>query len=375
MKKLKWNESSSPFNATFGTMPEVFLGREDIVNELIRNYFNRDGLYRASVMSGIRGIGKTTLMKDVSDELSKYERWIVVEASLEENNDDVLVFIIEELIREAEKYKKSIIDNVSSISFSFLGLSIDFSREKEHSNLSKSTLIRIVDELNENNIGVLFTIDEVRITDGLRSFLSCYQLLMKKKYNVCLLLAGLPQNIDEILSDGSITFLRRAPKIFLGRLDIELIKLAYKKSFDGHGVVLTNEQIDEISYATHGYPYLFQLIGYNLWEKDKDKFTSQEIELIILESKIKLFINVHQKIFEETSSVDKLFLYAMSQDNKVSKIGDIKGRLNKSKATINNYKNRLTKVGLIEQVSHGEYRFTLPYMKEFLENKIKEDEY
>ncbi len=68
-----------------------------------------------------------------------------------------------------------------------------------------------VEELNDQGVGVLFTLDEVDPTCAeLIEFISFYQLFVTEKRDVAMLLAGLPGKVSDLLIDDHVSFVRRS---------------------------------------------------------------------------------------------------------------------------------------------------------------------
>lgn len=70
--------TTSPFRAGFGKSPPVLAGRDDILDELSNALV--EGTWtseRASLVEGLRGVGKTVLLNAVEDR-ARERGWIVV---------------------------------------------------------------------------------------------------------------------------------------------------------------------------------------------------------------------------------------------------------------------------------------------------------
>jgi hypothetical protein len=63
------------------------------------------------------------------------------------------------------------------------------------------------------------------------------------------------------------------------------------------------------------------------------------------------------------------FLYAMSEDESVSRIADIQDRLGKPNSQIQTYRLRLIEAGVIASPRRGELEICIPYLKEYLREK------
>jgi hypothetical protein len=131
--------------------------------------------------------------------------------------------------------------------------------------------------------------------------------------------------------------------------------------------------IKEAASITKGFPYLFQLLGYYLWDThtqgDSEKFV---LEAASIKSKVELFQNVHWLVFDDLSQKDKEFIFKMNLLNDETDIADMLTRLDKGKGYISLYRQRLISAGVIKSLGYGKIGFTLPYTGEFLESKSME---
>jgi hypothetical protein len=177
---------------------------------------------------------------------------------------------------------------------------------------------------------------------------------------------------DDISNDDVLTFLRRANRVELKNIDINLVKADYRNVFRRSGFEISEVSINEAAEATQGFPYLIQLIGYYLWENLEAQFDGDVLEQVYIESKSRLFKNVHQLVFDSLSGMDRDFIFSMIGDVGYSKIKDILTRLDKDKNYITQYRSRLISKGIIKPAGHGLITFTFPYMREFL--KLKRNE-
>ena len=88
-----------------------------------------------------------------------------------------------------------------------------------------------------------------------------------------------------------------------------------------------------------------------------------------------MYTNVHSLIYRELSEMDQQFLLAMAEDVKETRIMDLRKRLGKPSGFVSKYRERLLNCGLIESRKYGHVQFVLPFMREFLLEKLKEQKY
>jgi len=361
----------NPFNPSFGLRPEQFIGRDDITDEYLRALSNQNNPWRSTLIVGVRGSGKTSILSDIQLRLQETDA-IVVSTSPE---GDFLNRVLGQIYRQLPKTAIDKLPKLKSISVK-LGVSLEFESSKDKPYFTNSfdyQITQMLETIKKDRTQIVFLIDESqRHTAELRAFISTYQQLIMKELPVSMVMAGLPEVVSAVLNDDVLTFLRRANRVDLENIDINLVKADYKNVFRRSGHTVSEDILDEAALASQGFPYLIQLIGYYLWENVAGGFDGNILEQTLIESKARLFKNVHQLVFDNLSNMDREFIFTMVGDTGHSRIQDILIRLAKDKNYVTKYRSRLISKGVIKPAGHGQLVFTFPYMREFLEQKKKE---
>jgi energy-coupling factor transporter ATP-binding protein EcfA2 len=363
-KSLKVMEN--PFNPQFGVRPDSFVGRDQIISDFLSGLDFTNSPYRTTILTGLRGSGKTSLLSDIST-LVKRKKFISVNVT---SHDGMIEEIVGELNRKSKKWISNTISKIESVSVGVLGISFSITRGSMSEVFGfRHTVTDILEELNKHGIGVVFTIDEVHNdTKEMQEFVIAYQHLVRERRNVALLMAGLPNAVYELLNNKILTFLRRSNRIFLHNIDTALIDDLYKEVFITYDKNPANIA-SEAAILTSGYPYLVQLIGYYLWEISDKHINSAKLNFCMKQAKQDLFQNVHALVYRDLSVKDKEFVLAMCEDDGISRFSDIVLRLGVKKGYASKYRQRLLDTGLVQREGHGELSFTLPFMKEFIKTQ------
>jgi len=116
---------------------------------------------------------------------------------------------------------------------------------------------------------------------------------------------------------------------------------------------------------------MIQLVGYYLFKDDKP-IDDMVADKAIFLAKTELYKNVHDPFVRSLSSKDRMFLWAMAQDEGASEFGEIARRMNVSAGYASKYRERLINAGVIYSSAYGELAFTLPFMKEYVEKEYIE---
>jgi energy-coupling factor transporter ATP-binding protein EcfA2 len=362
-KNISLKAAENPFNPQFGVRPDSFVGRDQIIDDFLSGLDFTNSPYRTTILTGLRGSGKTSLLSDISV-LVRKKKFISVNVTA---HDGMLEEIIGELNRGSKKWISKAISKIESVSVGVLGISFSITKGSTSEVFGfRHTVTDILDELDQHDIGVVFTIDEVHNdTKEMQEFIIAYQHLVRERRNVALLMAGLPNAVYELLNNKVLTFLRRSNRIFLHNIEIALIDKLYKEVFIDYdkkpaGIV------SEAATMTSGYPYLVQLIGYYLWEIADKKINRAKLNFCMKQTKQDLFQNVHALVYRDLSAKDKEFVLAMCEDEHISRFADIITRMGVEKGYASKYRQRLLDTGLVQREGHGELSFSLPFMREFI---------
>jgi len=361
----------NPFNPSFGVRPEQFLGRDDIIDSFVDAITNKNSLWRSTLLIGVRGSGKTAILSQMQARVMDKDTFVVSVSPEAEFLDNILG----QLYKQMTNSKLKGLPRIKSISLNY-GVSVSLDAKDDVKDFTKTFRYQITDMLDivkKSGRNVVFLIDESqKHNEELRTFIGTYQHLIREDYPICLMMAGLPEVVSEILNDDVLTFFRRANQVLLRNVGISLIKQEYKNVFVSFKEYIPESLLEAAAESTYGYPYLIQLIGYYLWENTKNNYRGDLLTQALVEAKDRLFQNVHQLVYDKLSPRDKEFLFAMAEDVGHSLNKDILVRLGKDKSYISMYRARLISRGVVLSTGRGTIGYAYPYMREFLMEKRSE---
>lgn len=221
----------------------------------------------------------------------------------------------------------------------------------------------------EQNTGLLILVDEaVADEPELIELSSVYQLLRNRFDRLSLIMAGLPANISSLLNEKTVTFLRRAHRICLGRIaDID-IEISFRKYIEREGRMIDPDALSEAVKAIDGFAYMMQLVGYYTWLNSEDSLIDlNDAQAGIRYAKKDFRTGVLESTYRNLSGNDRLFLFAMLEDPKESKLKDIAARLHKTPGYTSTYKKRLPVSGVIEENPGKTFSIAIPSFREYLQ--------
>lgn len=339
----------NPYSLVFGKEPMVIIDRSMQTDEIVESFDAENPDYQVCMITGVRGSGKTVFMTSVANMLASRPDWVVVNLSVDR---DLLLAMAAKL----SDYKglEKILDN-AKINLSVFGFGVEVSNDNKIIDIGNE-LSKILAKLTQHNKKILVTIDEVVANKYMVEFASMFQIYMREKYNVFLLMTGLYENIYELQNKKSLTFLYRAPRLQLEPLSISMITYSYKEIFN-----LPDDRAVAMARFTEGYPFAFQVLGYLCFKKQC------MLEEAIPEFDAYLGSYVYEKIWSELSPTDKLVVKAVATSHS-TKVEDIRNIINMPSNKFSTYRLRLLKKGILKSSEYGNLKFTLPRFKEFVLN-------
>ncbi|MFJ5958965.1 hypothetical protein ACIQC5_23740 [Paenarthrobacter sp. NPDC092416] len=218
---------------------------------------------------------------------------------------------------------------------------------------------------------MLFTVDEIHSADRieLSQLAADVQHFIRDGLPIGLIFVGLPAAVSDLLNEGVATFLRRAERIDLHAAAINEVKRSYASTFRDAGINISDDLVQIAANATGGYPFLIQLIGYQLWrqaEINSLALGETHVAQALAAATRRHEMAVIEAALSTTSDKDKDFLLAMAQDDGPVVAGDIGKRLNAKSNVVANYRARLIASGLIEAPAYGKVDFAIPGLREYL---------
>lgn len=345
--------NSNPYSLIFGQEPSQIIPRITDTTKVISAFSAEKPSQNIFMITGIRGSGKTVFMTEISNKLRNDPKWIIVELSSE---SDLLTELASELSgneRFAELFRNA------KINLSFFGFGVEMKGVPPITSM-KVAVTKMLESLSKKGMRVLVTVDEAVSNAQMKLFASTFQIFIRQKLPIFLLMTGLYENIRELQNEKTLTFLYRAPRIELGPLNRNRILQNYMSQFK-----LSSSDALEMTELTRGYSYAFQVLGYLTWEKKGD-FRSVTADF-------RQFMEdyVYEKIWSELSPKDQLVMHGIAVCPS-GKIMDIRTFLHMETNEFNPYRKRLIDKGLINGDERGYVKVLLPLFEEYVIDKFEE---
>ncbi|MEX3504161.1 ATP-binding protein [Corynebacterium sp. LK2510] len=370
--------TSNPFRATLGSTPPYLAGRTAEIEDFAAALDDGPGTHeRISLITGLRGVGKTVLLNAFEDEARSRAWWVISETATVGFSQR----IIDSLFRLTSDALRTHKRKLTGLSVPAIG-GVQFTEEVQHqpSVTLRSALTdflswqeEVDNHLGQDPTGILITLDELHYhrREEVIEFGTTVQHLVRENRNIAVAMAGIPQSVRPLLAsaegENPVTFLRRANRIDLGLIGDGDVRTALSKPAESAGVSWEPKALDSAVAACSGYPFMIQLIGQQCFKRRVGTtITVESVEGGSAVATRKLGQLVHEPALADLSDVDRTFLAAMAVDDGPSAMANIAQRLGVNPQYAGNYRRRLIDAEIIASAGYGLVDFELPYMREYL---------
>lgn len=344
----------NPYTLNFGRIPNEYIGRDIIINEIVDTVNSEMVDSQAFKLVGIRGTGKTVTLTAIERELESDKRWIIVNLRY---NADIIRDLISNLYSEIPFITKFVDANLNLSAF---GIGLEISQKSPVSSMDVALKL-LMEEIRRKKMRVLVTIDEVQKTEALIDFVQEFQILIRKDLPIYLIMAGLYEDIEDIENTDGLTFLLRAEKYEMKPLNTDVIRESYKETLK-----LSTDVANELATLTKGYAFAYQVIGYYMWESGKKQIN----DLILSKVDAALREKVYEKIWSELRPMDKWFLSFIVKKDKMP-VSELLELTKKNHNEWSSPRKRLIEKGVLEDI-RGMVIIKLPRFKEYVESEQRD---
>ncbi|WP_062311721.1 ATP-binding protein [Demequina rhizosphaerae] len=359
----------NPFKPTAGAVPPLLVGRAALLAEVDEGIQSGPGHpARITIFTGARGTGKTVMLTESGDRAMTHG-WLVIDESA---SPGMLARIGEAVDRLLEGVSPRARRRITGMSIGGIG-GVETELTPQLAEGVRHRIGRLLDTLEADGTGLLVTVDEVHArSDDLRELALITQHLVRENREFAIVMAGLPSAVSDLLrSDAQgrvLTFLRRADKHVLADVEVDEVHDALVQTVTENGRTIDEDAARAAAEATHGYPFLIQLVGFHVWRAagDGDRITRDHVSTGVEAARERLGTLVTETALADLSPRDLEMLRAMALDGGPSRMVDLAERTGMARQNADTYRRRLLDAGVIVQVARGQVDFALPYLREHL---------
>jgi hypothetical protein len=370
-------------------MPPYLAGREDEILWFERSLTSALSLPQNLVLSGIRGTGKTVLLRKF-EEICTKKKWLFVRREFNNKLNQEGKFLNAILtdgiaktkgISLTKKLKKPLIGFGRGYKDDIEGDFISVLIQKYKGPLGDrlEAILTDVHEaiLESGHNGLVFLYDEFHfIEDGkvadnfpLSLLLESFSHIQQEGLGYYLVLSGLPPLFPNLVK--AKTYAERMFTVKnLGNLSKEASQKAIMLPLKNSDSNFTNELIDALIEETLGYPYFLQFYPYYLIQNVPKKKIGlkdfKEMYPLLLKELDESFFSGR---FNKASDSEQRILFEMARLAPEIRFSKLREKAKIDKNYLNQILISLIEKGLVFRVGRGRYRFTLPLLEKFLLRK------
>jgi hypothetical protein len=379
----------NPFTPGAGYPPPHLAGREVVLEAFARHLDRSTSIPKHLVLSGLRGTGKTVLLREFQ-RICNASGWLCVQRELDEAENDtgvMLSAVSADLVRAATAASLAIrltragrraVNILKPKQIGALGVTYSPAYGSEAPQLFRDQLAELLDRLaptlTRAHKGLVLLYDEFQeVWDGRRRhqaplamFLGAVKQAQLAGLPLVVVACGLPPVIGNIVRSRS--YLERDLSAeLIGSLLPKEAQAAINRPLEHTDVSFTPELVGKIVEDTRGYPYFLQYYSWFLL----DSLPEQRLfDVEMLDSLRPLLLaNLDGSFFRgrfiKLPTVERAALVAIAQVGEHARIGDIPWR--GQPALLRASVSRLVDRGqLYRPTLRGEVAFSLPLYRDFL---------
>lgn len=355
---------NNPFRPGFGSWPPSFVGREHVELLFTDGLANGPGSrYHNTLVTGARGLGKTVLLAAFRD-IAESQGYLTVAVDA---NDGMVRRIVRDLLLleqrledtpgwKATKAQAGASVGVASGHVGFTKADpADDPFADDPMTMLKPLLERVQGKIVESGgAGLLLTVDEMQA--AVPAELERLGNDLQHVQEISFAGAALPSIIDMIFNEKGATFFSRIARFELEPLTTAESMEALSPPFDDAGIGYDRNDMVRAADQTRGYPYLVQLLGYELWHRltDGQSIDADLIDAAYTDAHQQSILDVLQPTWRQLSPSSRrvLAVLAAGEQGRAT-VREIREKLGKTSSWVSVYRSRLITSGVIRPAGRG----------------------
>lgn len=383
---------TNPYAPGAGKKPPELAGRDALIERasIAIDRFRHGRAARSFIYYGLRGVGKTVLLKKIEDDAeAKGVLAIPIEAPEGRSLPGLLAPLFKsalirlsrgEALKEgAARAMRALAGFIGAIRLKYddIEVSVDFPPEPGVADTGDldidlpELLIAIAEAAKERRTAVVLFVDELQYVPEkeLATLVSALHRVDQRQLPFALVAAGLPQLLGR-LGEAKSYAERLFEFIPLDRLEPAAARDAIVKPAEEAGVRFEPAAVDLIIRETEGYPYFLQEWGKYCWDfADASPVTLADAGRASVAALAQLDASFFRVRFDRLTALEKNYLRAMAELGPgPQRSGDIADLLGRKVTALGPVRNSLIVKGMIFSMAHGESAFTVPLFDAFMKH-------
>jgi len=388
----------NPYAPGAGTSPPELAGRDALIERaaIALHRIAHGRAAQSMILYGLRGVGKTVLLRRISDDA---EREGLVTVEIEAPEDRSLPATLAPALRASlirlsfsEAGKQAVnralgalasFVRAAKLKYGDVEFSVDIEAlpgvadSGELENDLVDLLLSVGEAAKARETAVVLVVDELQYIqeEQLAALISALHRANQKQLPVTLVGAGLPQVLGQMGRAKSY-----AERLFefvpIGPLDAAAAERALRVPAHDEGVEFDAGAIEEILTRTEGYPYFLQEWGKHAWrESPSSPIRREDAERATQVAIAELDASFFQVRFDRLTPAEKRYMRAMAELGPgPHRSSEIAALLQREMSAVAPIRNRLIAKGMIYSPAYGDTAFTVPLFDSFMRRIMPEFE-
>lgn len=389
----------NPYRPGAGIAPAYLAGRDGILRRIDNTLLAAPELPANVKITGLRGVGKTVLLKEVERRANESLGWITSRVQIEprHNQEEKLADLIRELseaaIRQASRKARlrarvgGVVDaarGLMKVSFEDFEFSLSGSSARTADVAKALYLAASAADSNGQN-GYLLLLDEAQILrddtkrEGehpLSLLVAAVNSLQEEGVPLGLVLCGLPTLKANLLKARTYSERMFRGEEVAGLDDTDDAIAAFVKPLESTGVTATEGLVRRVIREVEGYPYFIQLWGAEIWDAGRaantQVLTPELLDVVEPDIYRRLDNDFYDTRVESLTPAEQDLLMATVRcPYPPLKTADIRSHSPKTDANVNVLMGRLAEQGVVFRLQKGVYEYTAPKFDGYLARRAK----
>ena len=384
--------TKNPYRPGVGTPPTYLAGRDKSIHRFRALLRGAPELPANMRMTGLRGVGKTVLLNKFAD-IAREDSWLAAITELQPGHNSetklkqLLVKLLEDArtrISLAEKIKSSVgtaVKNSGALSLTWNDITLSYDpSESDDADLIENLFNTTKLATEKGFDGFIILLDESQVikddtsSNGehpLSMLIANISTLQRNNVPIGLVLCGLPTLTSNLLKARSYT-----ERMFRGEqissLSTEEATDAFKNPLNEMPIVADDDLVAEVIEEVEGYPYFIQLWGAELWDAAQIAGTNKLSVSLLAAIRSDIYSRLDLDFYEPrvqtlTPAEQDVLFTTVDCPYPPLVVSDLSSISDKTPKNINVLLGRLNEAGVIYRLRKGQYEYTAPKFREYLE--------
>jgi hypothetical protein len=378
----------NPYTPGAGDRPRALVGRSDqlALAQSVRSQIEAGYAANSLMYVGLRGVGKTVLLKEISDQFSRsgwyapyleMRRGAPVDAAFAEAAARFATLL--PLGSKLKRQMDALLRRGGGLQVLASGASLGSGR----STGGYSELTKVIETLagsaREDGVGVALLVDELQSLSktNLGALVHLVQDV-RDRLPFAFIGAGLPYLPSYIAK--AATYTERFRYEPTDNLPDAEARSAIVEPARGEGVEWDGDALEALVGSANGYPYFIQLSAFEAWEVAARSGRIEQISLADVQAakpavERQKETGIYGARFDQVTDGERRYLYAMLDLMHTGRIeevrsGDVARSLGRAISAVSPTREALIRKGVIHAPEHGLVAFSLPGFLNYLARRL-----